>query len=105
MCINYYSCRSRRESMLKKIGTDAMRKKMGEILDCVNLRGDTFIIERKDKPIAGLIPINKLIAIEQISKSYLIDFLQDASTPLSDAEIASIADEAKHSVRKKRKSK
>jgi hypothetical protein len=91
--------------MLKKIGTDTMRKKMGEILDCVNLRGDAFIIERKDKPIAGLIPIHKLIAIEQISKSYLMDFLQDSSTPLSDDEIANIADEAKHKTRKKRKSK
>lgn len=86
--------------MLKKIGTDDMRKKMGEILDCVNLRGDEFIIERKNKPIAGLIPIQKMLSLRALAKSYLLDFLDTSTTHISDEEVEKISDQAKHRTRK-----
>ncbi len=86
--------------MLRKIGTDDMRKKMGEILDCVNLRGDEFIIQRKQKPIAGLIPIRKLNAIQEISKNFIIDFLETNETTLTQDEVDALADMAKHKSRK-----
>jgi antitoxin (DNA-binding transcriptional repressor) of toxin-antitoxin stability system len=88
--------------MLKKIGTDDMRKKMGEILDCVNLRGDEFIIERKNKPIAGLIPMQKMISLQALAKNFLLDFLnENEALDLSDEEVAKLSDEAKHHVRSK----
>ncbi len=89
--------------MLKKIGTDVMRKKMGEILDCVNLRGDEFIVERKNKPIAGLIPVQKMLSLQAIARSYLLDFLDTSATYISDEEVEKIADQAKHRTRKKQK--
>ncbi len=89
--------------MLKKIGTDDMRKKMGEILDCVNLRGDEFIIERKNKPIAGLVPMQKMISLQAIAKNFLLDLLEANDSLLSDEEAEKIADEAKHRTRKPRK--
>ncbi len=88
--------------MLKKIGTDDMRKKMGEILDCVNLRGDEFIIERKEKPLAALIPLAKLEALTKMAKSYVLDMLSGDRTHDSQATIDSLANEAKHGSRKPR---
>ncbi len=89
--------------MLKKIGTGDMRKKMGEILDCVNLRGDEFIIERKNKPIAGLIPVQKMLSLQAMARSYLLDFLDTSATHISDEEVEKIADQAKHRTRKQQK--
>ncbi len=92
--------------MLKKIGTDDIRKKMGEILDCVNLRGDEFIIERKRKPIAALVPISKLEAMTKIAKEFVLEqILSGQSSDLSEAEIDALTDEAKHSSRKTHQSR
>lgn len=94
--------------MLKKIGTDAMRKCMGEILDCVNLRGDEFIIERKHKPLAALIPVSKLEALSKMAKEFVLGTIaaQDSYEEQEDEEqeeIDLLANEAKHQTRKKKK--
>ena len=93
--------------MLIKIGTDDMRKKMGEILDCVNLKGDEFVIERKNKPIAALIPLPKLEALKNLAQSYLVETMESLtkskSNKLSDEEIDALANEAKHESRVKAK--
>lgn len=90
--------------MLKKIGTDDMRKKMGEILDCVNLRGDEFIIERKHKPIAALIPLEKLEALTKMAKDYVLEIVSSVTTA-SQEEIDTLANEAKHRARKSARKK
>lgn len=86
--------------MQKKIGTDDMRKKMGEILDCVNLRGDEFIIERKEKPIAALIPLAKLEAMTKMAKNYALELISNPALASSQEEIDTLANEAKHLTRK-----
>lgn len=95
--------------MLIKIGTDDMRKKMGEILDCVNLKGDEFVIERKNKPIAALIPMPKLQALRNLAQSYLVESMEthtkSKANKLSDEEIDALADEAEHKSRSKPKIK
>lgn len=91
--------------MLKKIGTKNVREKMGEILDCVNLRGDEFVIERKNKPLAVLIPFNKFQNMENISRQFLLEFLERQSSDLSEEEADALANEAKHNVRKKKSPK
>lgn len=82
-----------------------MRAKMGEILDCVNLRGDEFIIERKHKPIAALIPLPKLRALTKMAKNYVLELLSGENLEASQEEIDSLANEAKHLSRKKQPSK
>jgi hypothetical protein len=85
--------------MQKRIGTDDMRKKMGEILDCVNLRSDEFIIERKHQPIAALVPLSKLQALTKIAASYLVEGLSNQTNSLQE-KVDALANEAKHKSRK-----
>ena len=51
--------------MKQTISTMNMRQNLGDILNRVDLRHDQFIIERKGKPLAALIPI---VLWEQIAK-------------------------------------
>jgi prevent-host-death family protein len=46
--------------MTKKISVLQIRFSLGEILDKVNLRDDKYIIERKGKRIAALVPVWQL---------------------------------------------
>lgn len=82
-----------------------MRAKMGEILDCVNLRGDEFIIERKHKPIAALIPLPKLRALTKMAKSFVLEVLSGNNHEASQEEIDVLANQAKHLSRQQAKIK
>lgn len=87
------------------IGTDDMRKRLGEILDCVNLRGDEFVIERKHHPLAVLIPVQKHKTLTALARKFLAGLLKPTPSSLSqkdmDAEIDALANFAKHETRKK----
>lgn len=72
---------------------------MGEILDCVYLRGDEFIIERKQKPLAALVPVVKLEFLNKMAKNTIIDMITGPEA--KDPEIIDrLANEAKHESRK-----
>ncbi|MCL5987123.1 MAG: type II toxin-antitoxin system Phd/YefM family antitoxin [Actinobacteria bacterium] len=45
--------------MQKKINTIQLRDKLGEILDQIYYRGDNFIIERRGKSLAVIIPFEE----------------------------------------------
>lgn len=92
-----------KKSRASKIGTKDMREKMGEILDCVNLRGDEFIIERKQKALAALIPIRKFEAIYNAAKKFFFEFIEKQRNKMSEKELAELLDEAKAATRKKKK--
>lgn len=85
------------------ISTDDMRKRMGEILDCVNLKGDEFLIERKHHSLAVLIPVQKHKIITQIAQNFLLAMLQNKENNLSQDEADSLVDFAKHETRNKKK--
>lgn len=87
--------------MAKNVGTEMMRKKMGEILDCVYLRGDEYIIKRKNKELAALIPVSKLIALTNAANSYLLEFMEKQEAELSAKEMQILLEEAKVHARKK----
>ncbi|HQS84510.1 MAG: hypothetical protein B7Y25_06225 [Alphaproteobacteria bacterium 16-39-46] len=82
------------------IGTDHMRKKMGEILDCVNLRGDEFIIERKNNPIAVLLSVQKHKIFTEMARKFLGEMMHNTETSLSQDEIDTLTNLAKHETRK-----
>jgi prevent-host-death family protein len=85
------------------IGTDIMRKRMGEVLDCVYLRGDEFIIERKNKPMAALISLEKYDALNKFAKEAVINMLgQSSNIKITQDEADLLSNEAKHQVREKR---
>ncbi len=89
-------------SHANKVGTDVIRRKMGEVLDCVNLRGDEYIIERKSKALAALIPVEKYSSLNKLAKETALDLLSrhSSNNKLTDSDVDSITTEAKHLTRK-----
>lgn len=87
--------------MAINVGTEIMRKKMGEILDCVYLRGDEYIIKRKNKPLAALIPVAKLVALTEAANGFLLEFMEKQDAKISVRDMNILLDEAKSNVRRK----
>lgn len=81
------------------IGTDDMRKRMGEILDCVSLRGDEFLIERKHKAMAVLMPVEKHKVLTGIARKFALELLHREENALIQEKIDMLADQAKHASR------
>ena len=89
--------------MTEKISTLEMRQRLGDILNRVALRSDQFIIERKGKPMAAVVPVERLEQMEWAARLQLLQVLERQSGVLSQAEADRIATEAKHRTRKRRR--
>lgn len=87
--------------MKQTISTIDMRQHLGDILNRVDLRHDQFVIERKGKPLAALIPIVLWEQIQESAKTYALDFLRSRPSDLSDKEAMDLANKVKKSVRRK----
>lgn len=83
------------------IGTDLMRKKMGEVLDSVYFKGDEFIIERKQKQLAVLVPVEKYNSLNNLAKDLILNALTKYTNPkISEQEAETLSDEVKHLIRR-----
>jgi prevent-host-death family protein len=51
--------------MLKKISAQKARHNFGELMDEVRLRGDRYIVNRGEKPLVAVIPVEEYLAWEQ----------------------------------------
>ena len=78
----------------------AIEKQLGEMLDRVALRHDQFIIERKGKPLAAVVPIEKLEQLERAARSFLLALVERQRSSLTQAEADELADAAKHETRR-----
>ncbi len=87
--------------MKQTISTMDMRQHLGNILNRVDLRHDQFVIERKGKPLAALIPIILWEQIQASAKTYALEFLRSRPSDLSDKEAMELATKAKKGVRRK----
>ncbi len=87
--------------MTEKISTVEMRQRLGDILNRVALRNDQFIIERKGKALAAMVPVERLEQMQQAARLHLLRVLERQSGQLTEAEADRIADEAKHRTRKR----
>ena len=88
--------------MATKISTLEIRQRLGDILNRVALRHDEFIIERKGKPLAAMIPVEKLEHMQRAARLHLADVLTKQSpSNLSQDEADNISNEAKHQSREK----
>ncbi len=76
-----------------------VRKHLGDILNRVAIRHDEYVIERKGKPLAAMVPLSKLEAMRRAARVQLLDVL-DGESLLSDREAMALANEAKHASRK-----
>lgn len=89
--------------MLKKISTLEIRQNLGEILNRVNLRDDQYIIERKGRPLAAVIPIWQLEKWQREKEVFfgMIDKVQQKNKKVPLPIIEKDISEAIKSVRKK----
>jgi len=91
--------------MKETVTTIEVRRKLGDLLNRVDLRHDQFIIERKGKPLAALVPVEKIEQMDRAARVLLLEVLerQRESASISQAQADNLADEAKHRQRKARR--
>jgi prevent-host-death family protein len=81
--------------MPEKVSTMEVRQRIGDMLNRVSLRHDEFIIERKGKPLAALVPVERLEQMRRFARTQAIDFLeQQKGCGLTDAQAEALALEA-----------
>ena len=87
--------------MPERVSTLDVRQRLGDMLNRVALRHDEFVIERKGKPLAALVPVERLEQLRRLARQHLTELLElQKGGPLSDAKAAALADEAKHRTRR-----
>lgn len=78
---------------------------MGSSCPNVSLRDDEFIIERKGKPVAALVPVERLEQMRRFAREHATGFLErqkeGAGNRLSDEEAMDVALEAQRTARRR----
>lgn len=92
--------------MIDRISTMDVRQRIGDLLNRVALRHDEFIIERKGKPLAALVPVERLEQMRRFARRHALDFMeQQQPSALTDAQASEIAADAKRWARSSPKSR
>ena len=92
--------------MSEKISPMDVRARIGDLLNRVALRHDEFIIERKGKPLAALVPIYRLEQMREFARREALEMMErqkDRNSGLSDDEAMRLANEAKRWARRRAK--
>jgi len=92
--------------MTEKVSTLAVRQRLGDMLDRVALRRDQFIIERRGKPLAALVPVEKLAQLQEIARRHALEFLarqKGHGGEASEGESMALALEAQRWARRRRR--
>lgn len=91
--------------MTETVSTLEVRRRLGDLLNRVALRQDQFLIARKGRPLAVMLPVGKLERMERLVRGRLLEMLDaPRGRGISQAEAERIADEAKHRSRRKTRS-
>lgn len=81
--------------MAERVSTLDVRRRIGDLLNRVALRHDEFIIERKGKPLAALVPVERLEQLRRFARRRALQFLeQQKGAPVSDEQAMKLALEA-----------
>ena len=92
--------------MTDKVSTMEVRARIGDMLNRVALRHDEFIIERKGKPLAALVPVERLEQMRRFARRHALDFMdQQQPSALTDAQASELAADAKRWARNSPKSR
>jgi len=90
--------------MSEKVSTMDVRARIGDMLNRVALRHDEFIIERKGKPLAALVPVERLEQMRRFAREHALGFLErqkeGSGNLLSDEEAMDVALEAQRAARR-----
>ncbi|MFZ2656529.1 MAG: hypothetical protein WAX69_16470 [Victivallales bacterium] len=87
---------------MNTISTMKIRQELGDILNRVSLRHDEFIVERKGRQLAAIVPVDTLLAMRKAASSRILKVMEENAGYGIDSELADkIANEAKHRSRKR----
>jgi prevent-host-death family protein len=85
----------------EKVSTVGLRQRIGDMIDRVALQQDEFVIERRGKPLAALVSIQRLEQMRRYAKRRALEFLrQPRRRTLSDRAAMELAIEAQKWARK-----
>jgi prevent-host-death family protein len=87
------------------ISTMDVRKNIGDILNRVALRGDEYLIERKGKPLAVVMSVEKAETIRRAARLRISDLLDRPNAVATDEEAMTLANAARRSVRTTKRSR
>ena len=92
--------------MTDKVSTMEVRARIGDMLNRVALRHDEFIIERKGKPLAALVSVERLEQMRRFARRHALEFMdQQRPGALTDAQASELAADAKRWARSSSKSR
>jgi prevent-host-death family protein len=90
--------------MTEKVSTMDVRARIGDMLNRVALRHDEFIIERKGKPLAALVPVERLEQMRRFARQHALEFVERQKAgpgeELSEEEAMDVALEAQRAARR-----
>ena len=87
---------------MEKVSTIDVRQRIGDLLNRVALRHDEFVIERKGKPLAALVPVERLEQMRRFARRHALEFLEEQTqSTVSEEQALAIALEAQRSARKR----
>ena len=81
------------------VTTMDVRRHVGDILNRVALRGDEYLVERKGKPLAVMMPVEKAESIRRAARLRLGDWLARPNAVGTDDEAMTLANEARRATR------
>lgn len=88
--------------MTEKVSTIDVRQRIGDMLNRVALRHDEFIIERKGKPLAALVPVERLEQLRRFAQRHALTFFdQQKASTVSPKQAMETALEAQRWARKR----
>lgn len=91
--------------MADRVSTIDVRQRIGDLLNRVSLRHDEFIIERKGKALAALVPVERLEQMRRFARRHALDVMErQKGSGLTDDQAMKIALEAQRWLRRKPKS-
>jgi len=87
---------------MEKVSTIDVRQRLGDLLNRVALRHDEFVIERKGKPLAALVPVERLEQMRRFARRHALELLEEQKqSTASEEQALAIALEAQRSARKR----
>lgn len=81
--------------MSDRVSTMDVRQRIGDMLNPVALRHDEFIIERKGKALAALVPVERLEQMRRFARRHALAFMDEQKpSALRQRQAAAIAEDA-----------
>lgn len=78
-----------------------VRQRIGDMLNRVALRHDEFIIERKGKPLAALVPVERLEQMRRFARRHALDLMdQQKGGSFTESEALALGLEAQRWARR-----